>query len=248
VQAISAGVDHYGDCRWDGVTVTTAAGVSADPIAEFVMARLLAEWKRLDVMDAQQHRHEWRSAFGRVVEGSTLLVVGLGAIGTAVATRAQAFGMRVLAVRRRADAPVPAPVEAVHPPDRLHRLLGEADAVVVCAPATRETQGLFDAAAFAAMRRGAWFCNVARGSLVDEEALVDALGSGQIGAAALDVTRQEPLPEDSPLWDVPRLRLSPHSAASPERYVDLLVDLFADNLRRHALGEPLRNLVTPAAS
>jgi phosphoglycerate dehydrogenase-like enzyme len=243
VQAISAGVDHYGDCRWSGVTVTTAAGVAAGPIAEFVMARMLAEWKRLDVIADQQRRHEWRSAFGRVVEGRTLVVVGLGAIGTAVADRASAFGMEVLAVRRRADRPKPASVGEVHGPEQLHDVLGRADAVVVCAAATDETRGLFGVEAFAAMRPGAWFANVARGSLVDEDALVEALGSGQVAAAALDVVRTEPLPDDSALWDVPNLHISPHSAAAPERYVELLVELFVDNIGRHDRGDPLHNEV-----
>lgn len=243
VQAISAGVDHLEDCRVDGVAFTTAAGVAAGPIAEFVMARLLAEWKRFDVIAARQRDHEWRPAYGRVVEGRTLVLVGLGAIGTAIAARAASFGMRVVAVRRNPDAPTPVPVDAVHPPEALHRALAEGDAVVVCAPASPETEGLFDAAAFAAMAPGAWFCNVARGSLVDEDALVDALASGHLAAAALDVTRQEPLPADSPLWDVPGLHISPHSAASLDRYVDSLVDLFVDNLGRYGRGEPLRNVV-----
>jgi phosphoglycerate dehydrogenase-like enzyme len=170
-------------------------------------------------------------------------VVGLGAIGTTVAERAGALGMRVLAVRRRPVADGGSPVEEAVGPDRLHDVLGRVDAVVVCAPATPDTQDLFDSAAFAAMRPGAVFCNVARGSLVDEAALLDALRSGHLGAAVLDVTREEPLPADSPLWDAPNLRLSPHSSASLDHYLESVFDLFADNLGRYLRREPLRNVV-----
>ena len=144
-------------------------------------------------------------------------------------------------MRRR---PAPSPVaEEVVGPGQLRDLLPRSDAVVVCAPATPETRDLFGAREFAAMKRGAVFCNVARGSLVDEDALVDALHSGHLGAAVLDVTRQEPLPADSPLWDAPNLHLSPHSAASLDRYAENLFELFADNLDRYLRGEPLRNVV-----
>lgn len=248
VQAITAGVDHYGGGDWDGVTVTTAAGVAAGPIAEFVMGRLLAVYKRFDELAELQRRHEWTASFGRVVEGRTMAVVGLGAIGTAVADRAAAFGMHVLGVRRDPRRPAPDSVAEVHGTDALPQVLARADAVVVCAPATAATRGLFGADAFAAMRRGAWFCNVSRGSLVDEDALVAALRSGRLGAAAIDVARHEPLPADSELWDTPNLHISPHSAASLERYMDSLIDLLADNLARDAGGEPLRNTVVPDPS
>jgi phosphoglycerate dehydrogenase-like enzyme len=240
-QAIGAGVDHlYGAGFGPDVVVTNAAGVAAAPIAEFVMGRLLAVWKRFDELAALQARHEWRPTFGRLMAGSTLGVVGFGAIGQAA--RAAAFGMHVLAVRRRPGQD-PAPADEVFGPDRLPEVLARSDAVVVCAPATPDTRDLFGAAAFAAMREGAVFCNVARGSLVDEEALADALRRGHLGAAILDVARAEPLAADSPLWDVPRLYISPHSAASLDRYMELLLELFADNLGRYARGEPLRNVV-----
>src|SRR5262249_37972823 len=138
---------------------------------------------------------------GRTAEGATLGVIGLGAIGTAVAVRARAFGMTVLATRRsyspgqRHDA-----VDELAGAADLHAVLARCDAVVACVPATGETESLFDAAAFAAMKPGAIFCNVGRGALVDESALVDALESGHLGAAILDVTRQEPLSGDDPLW------------------------------------------------
>jgi phosphoglycerate dehydrogenase-like enzyme len=245
VQAIGAGTDHFrGAQLGPDVLVTNAAGVAAVPIAEFVVGQLLAIWKRFDELAEHQRRHVWEPAYGRQVSGLTLGLVGLGAIGTAVAERARALGMHVLAVRRRPGADDRPPVvDEVVGPERLHDVLPRVDAVVVCAPATPETQDLFDAAAFAAMRPGAVFCNVARGSLVDEAALLEALRSGHLGAAVVDVTRQEPLPADSPLWDAPNLRLSPHSSASLDHYVESVFELFADNLGRYLRREPLRNMV-----
>jgi phosphoglycerate dehydrogenase-like enzyme len=244
VQAIGAGVDHFRGARLPAnVTLTTAAGVAAAPIAEFVLGRLLAVWKRFDELAELQQRHEWRPAYGRSLSGLTLGLVGLGAIGTAIAQRSRAFGLRVLAVRRNATLGS-SDVDEVYGPDGLHALLGRCDAVVLCAPATEETRDLFDERAFAAMRPGAIFCNVARGSLVDEAALLASLASGHLGAAVLDVTRQEPLPAESPLWTAPRLYLSPHSSASIDRYIDSLFELFAANLARYVAGQPLRNVVT----
>jgi phosphoglycerate dehydrogenase-like enzyme len=236
VQAIGAGVDHFrGSGLGPDVRVTTAAGVAAAPIAEFVMARLLAVLKRFDEIDELQARHEWRPAYGRSLAGLTLGLVGLGAIGSAIAERARAFGVRVLAVRRH-----PAGVDE-YGPDALLDVLGRCDAVVVCAPATPETRDLFDAQAFAAMRPGSIFANVARGSLVDEDALVATLEAGHLGAAILDVTREEPLPATSPLWSAPRLHLSAHCSASIDRYLESLFELFAANLARYARDEPLHN-------
>jgi phosphoglycerate dehydrogenase-like enzyme len=243
VQAIGAGVDHVrGAELGDGVVVTTAAGVAAAPIAEFVMGRLLAVWKRFDELAELQRNHEWRSTYGRSLAGTTMGLVGLGAIGSEVAVRARAFGMRVLALRRHPSSGSSAADEEYGTED-LEQMLSRCDAVVVCAPATPETRDLFDADAFAAMRPGAVFCNVARGSLVDEEALIAALERGHLGAAILDVTREEPLPRSSPLWDAPRVHLSPHSSASIDRYLESLFDLFGENLARYAAGQPLRNVV-----
>ena len=243
VQAIGAGVDHLrATCEDAGVTLTNAAGVAAGPIAEFVIGRLLAVWKRFDDLDELQRKHEWRATYGRVLAGCTVGVVGFGAIGSAVAERAAALGMRVVAVRRDPTADSPFADEVVGP-DGLLDLLGRCDAVVLSAPATPGTEDLFDADAFATMRPGAVFCNVARGSLVDEDALLASLESGHLGAAILDVAKQEPLPPDSPLWDAPRLHLSPHSSTAPERYLETLFDLFADNLERYLRGDALRNVV-----
>jgi phosphoglycerate dehydrogenase-like enzyme len=248
IQAIGAGVDHFRGARLDDIVVTNAVGVAAVPIAEFVIGRLLSVWKRFDDLADGQRRHAWEPIFGRTFEGSTLGVVGLGAIGTAVAERARAFGVRVLGVRRRHVPGAGSPfADEVFGTDELLDVLGRCDAVVLSAPSTPETNDLFDAEAFAAMRPGAVFCNVARGALVDEEALVDALESGHLGAAIVDVTKQEPLPADSRMWDAPRLLLSPHSSTSLDRYLDSIFALFTDNLRRYLRGEPLRNVVDLSA-
>jgi phosphoglycerate dehydrogenase-like enzyme len=240
VQSVGSGVDQFRTVGLPSeVIVTNGAGVQSASIAEFVIARVLAVWKRLAEMDTMQREQRWESIYGRLLSGSTLVVVGLGAIGEAVAERAHALGMHVVGVRRR---PRPSPhCEKVVGPADLHQVLGRADVVLASAPATVETAGMFDAAVFAAMRPGAVFCNVARGRLVDEDALLDALHGGHLGAAILDVTRIEPLPAGSPLWTCPNLFLSPHSASVPDNEGPF--HLFADNLGRWSRGEPLRNLV-----
>ena len=245
VQAIGAGIDHLADSGLpEDCVITNAAGVAAAPIAEFAIGRLLAVWKRFGELDEAQRAHEWKAKFGRTVEGQTLGIIGLGAIGTAVATRARAFGMTTIGTRRSyQDGHQHPAVDELRGAGDLHDVLARCDAVVVSAPGTPETENLFDAAAFAAMKPGAVFCNVGRGSLVDERALIDALTNGHLGAAILDVTRQEPLPADDPLWDAPNIFISPHCSTAQDRYNDKLFALFADNLGRHLRGEELRNIV-----
>ena len=249
VQAIGAGIDHLGDRGLpDHIVVTNAVGVAAVPIAEFVIARLLGVWKRTTDLDELQRRHEWKATFGRLFDSSTVGLVGLGAIGGAVAIRARALGAHTIGIRRSYQGGDTSPLcDELFGTDDLHDVLARCDAVVLSAPATPETENMFDARAFAAMPAGSVFCNVARGSLVDEPALIDALERGHLGAAILDVTRTEPLPSDDPLWDAPNIFISPHSSASQDRYLETLFELFADNLGRYARGEALRNVVDRAA-
>jgi phosphoglycerate dehydrogenase-like enzyme len=180
-----------------------------------------------------------------MLAGSTLGVVGLGAIGGALAARARALGMRVLATRRRWQPGQTSPLaDELYGADGLERLLERSDALALCAPDSPATRDLIDAKALARMKPGAVLINVARGSLVDEAALRAALESGRLGAAILDVTRVEPLPADDPLWDAPNLYLSPHCAVSPDAYVERMLDFLAENVARWARGEELANRVT----
>jgi phosphoglycerate dehydrogenase-like enzyme len=224
------------------VQVTNAAGIHAVPLAEFALLAMLYFAKRMPLVQAERAERRWERFCGDVLRGRTVGVIGLGAVGREIARLAQAIGMRVLGLRRSAAAGVDG-VERVFGPEGLHALLADSDYVVLIVPSTRETEALLDAAAIGHMKPGAVLINIARGSVVDEVALVDALRSGHLGGAALDVVRQEPLPADSPLWDLPNVLITPHSMSTASGENALLADLFCDNLRRYLAGAPLRNLV-----
>ena len=246
IQALGSGVGQFVPCRLRNgpIVLTNASGISAAPIAEWVLARVLSVYKRLDEHAAQQRSHHWEPQLGALLAGGRALVVGMGAIGTEVARRLRAFDVQVVGVRRSWTPGMTSPVaDELIGPDRLLEALGAAHIVVVAAPGTAANANLFDAEAFAAMRRGAVFVNVARGSLVDEPALMAALRSGHLRAAAIDVTRQEPLPADSPLWDTPNLAISPHSSTSADRYLERTAELFYENLARYVAGQNLVNVV-----
>lgn len=243
VQSIGAGVGQLQTIGLDklGAVLTSGAGVASDPIAEFVLARILAHWKLFPLYEQKQRKRDWTPVFGRNLAGSTLGIVGHGAIGQAIAWRGKAWGMKVLATKRR-PGPADPPIDRFFSYSTLHDLLAQADAVVLCAPETSETTQMFNKAAFAAMKPGSFFCNVARGSLVDEAALIDALSTGHLSGAAIDVAAHEPLPADDPLWSAPNLAISPHSAASLERYFYAVWTLFIDNMSRFLKGETLKNI------
>lgn len=227
-----------------GIRLTNASGANAVGIAEFAMGRLIAEWKHFRELDVRQRAHEWAPMFGSELAGRTLGLLGMGAISSAIARRAKAFDLEVLATRRSWTPGATADnTDELFPPEQLHEMLGRCDAVIAAVPETPGTAGMMDAAAFAAMKPGSWFCNVGRGSLVDEAALIAALESGQLRGAALDVTSREPLPAHDPLWDAPNLKLSYHCSASPESLFINLHRLFAENLSRYLAGEPLVNEV-----
>jgi phosphoglycerate dehydrogenase-like enzyme len=227
-----------------GIRLTSGAGVNSIAIAEFAIARVLQHWKRFREFDALQERHEWGAIFGRQVAGATIGLIGLGNINAAVARRLRAFDVRVLATRRSATPGATAPdVDELFPTTELHAMLGLSDAVIAAVPETPDTAALMDAAAFAAMKPGAFFVNVGRWSLVDEAALVAALESGHLAGAALDVASVEPLPPDHALWDAPNVYLSPHASSAPDALFVNLTDLFCANLARYLAGEPLHNEV-----
>jgi phosphoglycerate dehydrogenase-like enzyme len=250
VQGIGSGYEHIwgAGLERDGIVVTNAVGVSAAPMAEFVLGRILQIWKRFPEIEDLARRHVWQPAYGRMLAGSTVGIIGLGAIGTALAARAAALGVRVVASRRSWQPGMTAPhVDTLYGPEGLPELLAESDVVVLCAPSTAETRGMIDADALAAMRPGALFVNVGRGTMVDEPALIDALERGHLAAAVLDVTSEEPLAPDHPLWDAPNVFISAHCSATSDGYVDRALAVFLDNLARYLAGEPLRNVVDARA-
>ena len=234
------------------IVMTNGRGTSAETIAEHVLAVVLALFRRLPTAWARQAAHVWAqdelsaAPGNRTISGSTVLIAGLGAIGAATAARLTALGATVIAVRRHPDVPV-AGVASVHPPSALPSLLPDADAVVIAAPQTGDTRSLIGAAEIARMKRGAILVNVSRGALVDEDALVQALRSGALAGAALDVFRDEPLAPGHPMWDVPGLLITPHVSGFRRDHWDAVVALFAENRRRFAAGTPLLNVVDKGA-
>ena len=246
VQSYSAGLEQFslGTLAERDIALTNAAGAGAPSIAEFVFGRLVEVFRNLRGIEAMQRARDFHRPGGRTLSGRTLGIVGLGAIGSEVARLGRAFGMRTLANRRSAQPGDVSPlVDRLLGLDGLAEILSESDVVVLCAPATTETTDLIDAEALRRMKQGAVLVNVARGGLVDEEALLRALQSEHLAAAILDVTRTEPLPAGHPLWDAPNLYLSPHSSIPPDAYDARLLDLFAENVRRYVLGEALVNQI-----
>jgi phosphoglycerate dehydrogenase-like enzyme len=243
-----------------GVVVTNARGVFSRPIAEYVLMMILAISRRLPQLLELQRERTWQPLEGAELRDVTVGIVGLGSIGRAVAALATAFGCRVVAVRRRADAgPVGSESEQgdsplgeivldrVGGPETLPELLAESDFIVLAAPLTPETDQMINAETLASVKPGAWLINVARGRLIDERALLRALQDGELGGAVLDTFRDEPLSPASPFYDQANVIVTPHTAWSSGRVLDRSVELFCDNLRRFAAGEPLLNVVDPSA-
>lgn len=224
------------------VVLTNARGVYDRAIAEYVLGFVLAMAKDLPGMVEHQRRKEWRPRDSESIGGRTVLVWGTGPIGRAIARLLRAVGMRVCGAGRRAVAD-DADFGTVHGPDDLPSALGEADYVVLVAPLTAQTRGMVDARTIAAMKPGARLVNVGRGALVDEDALIDALAGGRLLGAALDVFATEPLPPGSPLWTMPGVLVSPHTAGEVQGWRVSLAELFADNLCRRLSGRPLLNVV-----
>ena len=242
VMGCGAGVGQLVSCL-HGTTVrlTSAAGVNAVGIAEFVIGRLLQDLKKFRYLDQLQRDHEYvfaGDALGYELAGRTVGLIGLGAINAAVALRLKAFGCTVLATRRSWTPGSTAPnVDEVWSPDSLKDMLSRCDIVIAAVPETHATVDMMDADMFAAMPTGSYFCNVGRGSFVVDHALIDALESGHLRAAAIDVTRAEPLPKDSPLWDTKNLYVSPHSATSPAEFFTRVHAMFRENISRFLSGD-----------
>jgi phosphoglycerate dehydrogenase-like enzyme len=257
--------------RERGLVVTNARGVFSRPIAEYVLMMILSVSRRLPQLLELQRERTWQPLEGAELRDVTVGIVGLGSIGRAVGALARAFGCRVVAIRRRPDGegsggsagdPSGAGgddrdaaersfgeslLDRVGGPETLPELLGESDFIVLAAPLTPETEEMINAETLAMVKPGAWLINVARGRLIDERALLRALRDGPLGGAVLDTFRDEPLPPMSSFYDLPNVIVTPHTAWSSGRVLDRSIELFCDNLRRFAKGEPLLNVVDPAA-
>ncbi|MEU3093876.1 D-2-hydroxyacid dehydrogenase [Streptomyces sp. NPDC006967] len=238
VHTASAGVDHLlcPELAASDTVVTNARGVFDRPIAEYVAALVLAFAKDLPRTLELQRERTWRHRETRGVAGTRAVVVGSGPIGRAVAGTLEALGVRTALAGRTARV-------GVHGPEDLDRLLAGADWVIAAAPLTEETRGMFDARRFGMMRPSAYFVNIGRGQLVDEEALAGALRGRWIAGAALDVFETEPLPPDGPLWEVPGLVVSPHMSGDTVGWRDELGAQFVELFELWAAGEPLVNVV-----
>ena len=250
IQATSAGIGQlvhrlrYAE-RLPETVITTASGVHAIPLAEFSVMAMLVFRKRLLHGLADQARRHWERFAATDLRDRSLVVVGVGSIGREVARIASAHGMRVIGVKRTVAGVDPASLhlDELYAFEDLHAALRGAEHVVLAAPHTPETDGLIGREELALLASGAVIVNVARGALVDETALIDALDSGHLGGAALDVFAAEPLPPDSPLWVMPNVIVSPHSASTSDRENGRITDLFCENLRRYLANEPLLNVL-----
>ena len=238
-----SGTDHLGHWDPERLMVTNAAGVAAGMLAEYVLGAMLSFSLDLRGFERRQQARLWGGGGVEPIEGKTVLIIGLGKTGTAVASRAQAMGMRTLGIRAR---PKPMPcLDEVHGPDALLALLGRADFIVCCVPLLPSTRGLLGMTAFAAMKPSAVLIDISRGGVVDEAALLAALDGKQIKGAALDVFATEPLPADHPLWGYDNVAITPHCAAVYDGWDIKSVRMFADNLKRYRSGAPLENVVSP---
>jgi phosphoglycerate dehydrogenase-like enzyme len=238
-----SGTDHLAPWDPSRITVTNAAGVGAETMAQYAAAAMLSFALGLPAFAADKRERRWVPRDVASVKGRTLAIMGLGHTGRATARLAKALGMRVIGIRAR---PVLTPdVNRVDPPGRLHDILSEADFALVCLPLTRLTRGLIDRAAFLAMKPGAVLIDVSRGGIIDQAALIDALRTGRLAGAALDVFETEPLPQDNPLWAMENVIITPHCSSVHDGWQLRSIEMFCDNADRWRQGQPLENIVDP---
>jgi phosphoglycerate dehydrogenase-like enzyme len=245
-QVTSAGVDrHQGTEIWNSdIILTGVSGIHATPIGEFVMGLMLMFAKNTPQGFKMMQAHKWDRYASGTLRGKTVGIVGLGNIGGEVARLSKAFKMRVIGTRRSATQEGKARnVDLLLPSSRMNEMLSQSDYVAVCCPLTPETRHIIGEEALKAMKPTAYIMNIGRGPLIDEAALVKALKKKQIAGAGLDVTEQEPLPSDSPLWGLDNVILSPHVSGGMEDYMLRAAELFADNLKRYLAGKKLVNMV-----
>ncbi len=229
----------------NGAIITSSTGSNAEPVAQTGFAGLLMLARGFPGYIQGQHKHEWRPLRGAALpadlRGQTVLLIGVGAIGKVFAGYAHAFGLKVIGVRRSPKS-ADDPVDEMHHPSKLAELLPRADWVVIACPLTRETRNLIDAAAFKRMRKGARLINIGRGEVMDEAAFIEAIRSGQLAGAAIDAHAQEPLPADSPLWDLPNVIVSPHNASASTGNEKRCAEMFIANCGHWLRGEPMFNV------
>ena len=251
VQSISSGMDQSSKelLGAKGIRLASAAGVNARAVAEHALALILAVYRRLPEARDNQHKKVWRGMLGDLTQredelgGKTLLVVGMGRIGSHLAKLAKAFDMKVIGIRRDPKAGTNG-ADEIHGMGDLVKLVPQADIVALTCALTPETTGLMSEAAFAAMKPSSMFVNVARGKVADETVLIRTMEAGRIWAAALDVTAEEPLPAASPLWTMPNVFITPHTAGETRAYEDNVIDILIENLDRLWRGDAtLRNQV-----
>ncbi len=246
VQTMSAGVDRFAKTDiWESpVIITGVSGIHATPIGEFALELMLMFAKGAPQCFRMQQKHEWQRFMPSVLRDKTVGIVGLGNIGREIARLSKAFGMKTIATRRSVKQPKRARyVDRLLPAEQLHRLLTESDYVVVATPLTAETRGLIGEEELRCMKPTAYLINIARGGIIDEEALIRALDEKRIGGVGLDVVATEPLPPESRLWDFDNVILSPHVAGGMEDYMTHATDVFCENLRRYLNGERLLNVI-----
>jgi glyoxylate/hydroxypyruvate reductase len=250
VQGTSAGIGGFLErtgLAGTDLVFTTAAGVHATPLAEFALLGLLYFVKGMPQLERWKAERHWQPYTSAQLSGSRALLVGLGRIGHEVARLLSAAGVEICGAGRpghRYDIPG---VTSYVPSDQLRKMLPEVDALILACPLTAQTRGLIGAGELGLMRPGAVVVNISRGAVVDEEAMITALRGGRLGGAFLDVFAAEPLPAGSPLWDLPNVVISPHSASTVAGENGLITDLFCDNLQRWLSGRPLRNVYDRAA-
>jgi D-2-hydroxyacid dehydrogenase (NADP+) len=244
IQVCGAGYDQFDTeaIRARGIRMANGRGVNTNAVAEHTMSLILGLTRQIHLCRDAQHSKVWRGMNTNIptreeeLTGKTMLVIGAGQIGARVATLGKAFGMRVLGMRRNVANADPA-FDAVHPMSEKLDRVAEADLVVLCCPLTPETRGMIDAAALSAMKPSAYLINVARGGCVVEADLINALNTGEILAAGIDVTDPEPLPDISPLWGMENVLLTPHTAGETRRYEDNVLDIMMENIGRLERGE-----------
>jgi phosphoglycerate dehydrogenase-like enzyme len=245
IQSTNAGVEDVSPHLPGGVTLTNASGVHGPKGGEFALTALLMLNHGLPHFVTSQRARRWEQRFMTTIAGRTVVIVGLGQLGEAVARQARRFGLRVIGIRRSGKPHRLA--HAVHRPRDLHAALPGADFLMITTPLTAETRGLIGRRELDHLPRHAGVVNLGRGAVLDNGALADKLSRGELGGAVLDVVDPEPLPPDSPLWTTPNLVITPHCAVDDrEHYVARCLDVFFDNLRRYLAGRPLKNRVEPA--